>query len=118
MVTPHIKAFPNKWFDLFDWFEANPNEQLVIEAEDPGRAHSLRFEFYRARSAALKNPVFQEGYKNTALREVSLNGNVVTFRLKSHSPISQLLATALKKQGIGEPQPDGLGHSDVDNGAL
>lgn len=115
MVTPHIKAFPNKWFDLFDWFEANPNEQLVIEAEDRSRAHSLRFEFYRARSAALKNPVFKEGYRNTALREVSLNGNVVTFRLKSHSPISQLLVRALEKHGIGASAGDGA--SDVDNGA-
>lgn len=102
MSLPPIKAFPQEWHDLFDWFESHPHDQYRIPAENAARAASVRMEFYRVRSAALKEPMFAKAYLNTAIRECVLEGHSVVFRLKDHAPVAELLRRSLLANGVIE----------------
>lgn len=102
MSLPPSKAFPPEWHDLFEWFEKHPTEQYVIPTENSARAAAVRMEFYRARSAAFKLPIFAEGYLNTSIRECVIQGSNVVFRLKAHAPVAELLRRSLLAKGVIE----------------
>lgn len=94
-----IRKFAEKWLDLFDWFEEHPDEDHTVEVETPSQARSLRFEFYRARTAMQNDPGLRDLYPNTGRREVNIEGLRVHFRYKEKTPLAQLIKDSLTEKG-------------------
>lgn len=95
---PHptdIRRYTEKWLDILEWFEDHPSEPYVMECETAKRCHSLRFEFYRAREAARKNPEMKRAYPNMDRREAIIDGLKLIFRFKETTPVAELLQKSL-----------------------
>lgn len=92
-----IRRFSDKWLEVFEWFEDHPNDTYTVNTDNPKRAKSLRFEFYRARSALQDEPELKKAYTNLDRREVIIDGSKVLFRCKETTPLAELLDRSLKE---------------------
>lgn len=92
-----IRRFPEKWLEMFDWFEEHPDTPFVLECESPKRAHSMRFQFYRAREVMRKDEELKRAYINTDKREAVLEGSKVVFRFKDATPAADLLRKSIEE---------------------
>lgn len=98
-ASKDIRRFTEKWLELFDWFEEHPELDHIVQVETPSQARSMRFEFYRARTAMYQDPGLRELYPQANRRGVYLDGNTVAFRVKDHTPLADLLKQSLTQQG-------------------
>ena len=74
---PKAKApIPEKWMDLFNWFEAHPMEPLAVEAESEEEAISWRYRFYQVRQR-LALQEHAPTHISTLARKAKVNGNQV-----------------------------------------
>lgn len=101
-MSKDIRRFSDKWLEVFDWFEANPDKEYVVETETKKRAFALRFEFYRARAAMQRDEGLNALYDNTKRREVIIEDTQAVFRLKDKTPLAELLDRSLKQADKGE----------------
>lgn len=102
----NLSKSPTQWLALFEWFELHPDEPFVLETESPRRAYAARFEFYRARSAALADEATAILLVNTAQREAVIDGSRLVLRRKAHAPLKNLLERALHGADT-EQHPEG-----------
>jgi hypothetical protein len=100
-----IRKYTDTWLDAFKWFEEHPSQDLVVECETKSKAHSMRFEFYRARSALEKDEGYMkikmetgfDMWENTKKRKVFIEDDCrVIFRFADETPVAEQLKRGLE----------------------
>lgn len=100
MPKTNIRSFTGEWLELFQWFEEHEEEPKSFTTTTEKQARTLRSEFYSARAAMQKDEAFTSMYKQALLREVVIEGTVVTFRNRDRTPIAEVL-----RRGLAEDAP-------------